>query len=49
MIESRRILVVDCQASGVAGDMILGGLIDLGANGDKVSSAIKTLNTATVT
>ena len=43
MTESKKILVFDCQASGVAGDMILGALMDLGADVDKVTSAIKTL------
>ncbi|HUK84270.1 MAG TPA: nickel insertion protein, partial [Candidatus Acidoferrum sp.] len=42
---SEKILVIDCQASGVAGDMILGALLDLGANVDKVTSAIKSLET----
>ena len=45
MLESKKILVIDCQASGVAGDMILGALLDLGANVDKVTSAIKSLET----
>jgi pyridinium-3,5-bisthiocarboxylic acid mononucleotide nickel chelatase len=43
MLESKKILVIDCQASGVAGDMILGALLDLGANVEKVTSAIKSL------
>ncbi len=38
-----KILVIDCQTSGVAGDMILGALIDLGANINKITSAIKSL------
>jgi uncharacterized protein (TIGR00299 family) protein len=43
MPESSRILVIDCQTSGVAGDMLLGALIDLGANIDRITSAIKSL------
>ncbi len=43
MSESKKILLIDCQASGVAGDMILGALIDLGANIDKITAAIKSL------
>ncbi len=43
MFETDKILVIDCQASGIAGDMVLGALIDLGANVDKVTSAIKSL------
>ncbi len=43
MSESKKILLIDCQASGVAGDMILGALIDLGANVDKITAAIKSL------
>jgi uncharacterized protein (TIGR00299 family) protein len=43
MAEPKKILVIDCQASGVAGDMILGALIDLGADIRKITSAIKSL------
>jgi len=45
MTEHKKILLIDCQASGVAGDMILAALIDLGANVDKVVNAIKSLET----
>jgi pyridinium-3,5-bisthiocarboxylic acid mononucleotide nickel chelatase len=43
MMDSKKILFIDCQASGVAGDMILGALIDLGASIDRITSAIKAL------
>jgi uncharacterized protein (TIGR00299 family) protein len=38
-----KIVVIDAQASGVAGDMILGALLDLGADQTKVTAAIKSL------
>jgi uncharacterized protein (TIGR00299 family) protein len=38
-----KIVVIDCQVAGVSGDMFLGALIDLGANVDKIVSAIKSL------
>ncbi len=41
-----KVLVIDCQTSGVAGDMILGALIDLGANVDKIISAVQSLENA---
>lgn len=40
------IAVVDCQIAGVAGDMFLGALLDLGANAEKVKAAIKSLENA---
>jgi uncharacterized protein (TIGR00299 family) protein len=43
-MDNNKILLIDCQASGIAGDMILGALIDLGANTDKIASAIKLLD-----
>ncbi|MGD6811073.1 MAG: nickel pincer cofactor biosynthesis protein LarC [Candidatus Bathyarchaeia archaeon] len=43
MTEFSSIVIIDCQTAGVAGDMILGALLDLGANQDKVTNAIKTL------
>jgi len=46
MSELKKILVIDSQTSGIAGDMFLGALINLGANVDKIVSAIKTLEKA---
>jgi uncharacterized protein (TIGR00299 family) protein len=43
MLETKKVLVIDCQVSGVAGDMILGALLDLGANVERVVSAIESL------
>jgi uncharacterized protein (DUF111 family) len=43
MSRSKKILIIDCQVSGMAGDMLLGALIDLGADINKVTSAIKSL------
>jgi uncharacterized protein (TIGR00299 family) protein len=38
-----KIVVIDCQAAGISGDMFLGSLLDLGADVNKVISAIKTV------
>ncbi len=43
MAEFSKIVIVDCQVAGVSGDMMLGALLDLGANQDKVTAAIKSL------
>jgi len=43
MNEKRNILVIDSATSGIAGDMLLGALLDLGANTNRVINAIKTL------
>jgi pyridinium-3,5-bisthiocarboxylic acid mononucleotide nickel chelatase len=43
MTEFSKIVVVDCQVAGVSGDMVLGALLDLGANKERVTSAIKSL------
>lgn len=43
MTESSFIVMFDCQIAGVAGDMLLGALLDLGADQDKVTAAIKSL------
>jgi uncharacterized protein (TIGR00299 family) protein len=42
MVENK-ILVIDCNACGVAGDMLLGAFLDLGVNVERVITAIKTL------
>jgi hypothetical protein len=46
MTEFSRIVMIDCQVAGVSGDMILGALLDLGADVNKVTSAIKSLENA---
>lgn len=38
-----RIIVVDCQVAGVSGDMMVGSLIDLGANVSKVLDAMRSV------
>ena len=43
MLEVEGIAVIDCQVAGVSGDMFLGALIDLGADINKIVSAIKAL------
>ena len=43
MTQLSKIVMIDCQTAGVAGDMILGALLDLGADKNKVESAIKIL------
>jgi len=43
MPEFNKILIIDCQVAGISGDMFLGALIDLGADTNKIISAIKSL------
>jgi pyridinium-3,5-bisthiocarboxylic acid mononucleotide nickel chelatase len=43
MTEFSSIVIFDCQIAGVAGDMLLGALLDLGADQNKVTAAIKSL------
>jgi uncharacterized protein (TIGR00299 family) protein len=43
MSEFDKILVIDCQVAGISGDMFLGALIDIGADINKVTSTIKSL------
>jgi uncharacterized protein (DUF111 family) len=35
-----RIAVIDCQVSGISGDMLLSSLVDAGANKKRISAAI---------
>jgi len=46
MLKTNKIVVIDPQMAGVAGDMILGALLDLGANQKKVINAIKSLESS---
>ena len=43
MSETGKIVFIDCQVAGISGDMFLGALIDLGADVEKIVSAIKSL------
>ena len=43
MATHSRVFMVDCQVTGIAGDMFLGALIDLGADVSKVTEAIRSL------
>ncbi|MCW3983277.1 MAG: nickel pincer cofactor biosynthesis protein LarC [Candidatus Bathyarchaeota archaeon] len=43
MVETKKVLVIDCNACGVAGDMLLGAFLDLGVNVERIITAIKTL------
>jgi uncharacterized protein (TIGR00299 family) protein len=43
MSSTKRIAVIDCQMAGVSGDMIVGALLDLGADVTKVVEAMKSV------
>ena len=36
-----KILVIDCQAAGISGDMLLGALVDLGANVSRLAGVVE--------
>ena len=46
MTEFSKVVMIDCQVAGVSGDMVLGALLDLGADVNRVTSAIKSLERA---
>ncbi|MFQ6124258.1 MAG: nickel pincer cofactor biosynthesis protein LarC [Candidatus Heimdallarchaeota archaeon] len=43
MESDKRIAIIDCQMAGISGDMILGTLLDLGADSMKVVEAIESV------
>ncbi|MBS7649662.1 nickel pincer cofactor biosynthesis protein LarC [Candidatus Bathyarchaeota archaeon] len=43
MFRERKVLVIDCQVAGISGDMVVGALLDLGADEAKVVEAIKSV------
>ena len=43
MLNIKRVAVIDCQVAGVSGDMILGALLDLGADSTRVVEAMKSV------
>lgn len=43
MSSSKRVAVIDCQMAGVSGDMVVGALLDLGAEVTKVVEAMKSV------
>jgi uncharacterized protein (TIGR00299 family) protein len=43
MTEFYPIAIIDCQIAGIAGDMLLGALLDIGADATKITCAIKSL------
>jgi len=43
MPSRQQLAIIDCQVSGVSGDMFLGALLDLGADATKVLNAVKSV------
>ena len=43
MSDSQRVVVIDCQAAGISGDMMVAALLDLSTNPDQVLDAIRSI------
>jgi uncharacterized protein (TIGR00299 family) protein len=44
MMPNESLTVIDCQASGISGDMFLSALLDLGADMEKVTGAVENIS-----
>lgn len=43
MLSDKQIIVIDCQMGGISGDMLVGALLDLGADAAKVVEAMESI------